>query len=132
MRRRPLVYVGIAVTVDLPLERAFFSREQLRGVVLLPVDLDDDFDLDLVLVVHGIALRLKAARQLDRLLDGLRVVVLHRAPVDVEDARVELRVNDAEVPERGSFMLALLAVVETDDEITVNVLHLSHGSAAPS
>ena len=133
MRCRALVHVLIVGALDLPPEDGLPSGDHLLGVDFLLlgglVGLLDDRDLDLGLL--GVELRLEAPGQLHGLLHAARVVVLHRAPVDVQDAGVELGVDDAILAEGRPLVLPELPGVELDDEVAVDLLHLSH-AAVPS
>ena len=57
--------------------------------------------------------------------------ILHRAPVDVQIARVDLRVDHAVLSEGRALVLTLLAVVELDHEEAVDLLDLSHAAVIP-
>ena len=133
MRCRPCVHVLVVGARDLPPEGVLPSGDHLLRVHFLLlgglVGLLDDRDLDLGLL--GVKLRLEAPGQLHGLLHAARVVVLHRAPVDVQDAGVELGVDDAVLAEGRALILPELPGVELDDEVAVDLLHLSH-TAAPS
>lgn len=130
---RGRAHVGMVSALELLAEGGLPSgEEELRVDLLLgalPVGLLDDRDLDLRLL--GVELGLKAPGQLDGDLKGLGVVVLHRAPVDFEGARVELGVDDAVVPEGRAVPFPELPGVELDDEVAVDLLHLPH-AAVPS
>ena len=133
MRCRALVHVLIVGVLDLSPEDGLPSGDHLLGVDFLFlggfVGLLDDRDLDLGFL--GVELRLEAPSQLHGLLHAARVVVLHRAPVDVQDAGVELGVDDAILAEGRPLVLPELPGVELDDEVAVDLLHLSH-AAVPS
>ena len=133
MRCRALVHVLIVGARDLPPEDVLPSGDHLLRVdfFLLGglVGLLDDRDLDLGLL--GVELRLETPGQLHGLLHAARVVVLHRAPVDVQVAGVELGVDDAILAEGRPLVLPELPGVELDDEVAVDLLHLSH-AAVPS
>ena len=133
MCRRALVHVLVVGARDLSPEGVLPSGDHLLRVHFLLlgglVRLLDERDLDLGLL--GVELRLKPTGQLHGLLNAVRVVVLHRAPVDLERPRVELRVDDAVLAEGRALPFPKLPVVELDDEVAVDLLHLSH-TAAPS
>ena len=82
-------------------------------------------------LVRDVLLGLQPPRQLHSHLQRIRVVVLHRAPVDVQIARVDLRVDHAVLAEGRALVLALLAVVELDHEEAVDLLDLSHAAVIP-
>ena len=119
--------------LELGLQRGPLPLEQALRLHVLLADLglalDDDGDLHLWL--HHVQLGLQTPGLFQRDLQGLDVVVLHGAPVDVQDAGVELGVDHAEVAQAGALVLALLPVIEPDDQITVDLFHFSH-SACPS
>lgn len=82
-------------------------------------------------LVRDVLLGLQPPCQLHGHLQRVRVVVLHRAPVDVQIARVDLRVDHAVLSEGRALVLALLAVVELDHEEAVDLLDLSHAAVIP-
>ena len=133
MRCRPCVHALVVGARDLSPEGVLPSGDHLLRVHFLLlgglVGLLDDRDLDLGLL--RVKLRLEAPGQLHGLLHAARVVVLHRAPVDVQDAGIELGVDDAVLAEGRALILPELPGVELDDEVAVDLLHLSH-AAVPS
>ena len=82
-------------------------------------------------LVRDVLLGLQPPCQLHGHLQRVRVVVLHRAPVDVQIARVDLRIDHAVLSEGRALVLALLAVVELDHEEAVDLLDLSHAAVIP-
>ena len=127
------VKVEVRPMLELGLQRGPLPLEQALRLHILLADLglalDDDRDPHLRL--RHVQLGLQAPGLFQRDLQGLGVVVLHDAPVDVQDAGVELGVDHAEVAQAGALVLALLPVVEPDDQIVVDFLQFSH-SACPS
>ena len=126
MRRRPGVDVGEVPTPDFHCEPLLPGLDKAPGLDLLLRGLlgalhDHGVDRGLVAVV---LLGVQAPGLFDGDLDRARVVVLKDAQVDVNAPGVELRVDDAEVPELG--VALLLAVVEPHDEEPVDLLHFSH------
>lgn len=136
VRRRFGVDVGVVLALDLGLK------------LLLPPG-DHELRLDFLLGALGVALHdhgadgrlfgevrlgLQAPGLFHGDLDAVGVGVLHRVAVEVDVPGVLLGVDDAEAPEVG--VVALLAVVETDDQEAVDLLNLSHAavflSALPS
>ena len=127
VRRRLRVHLGVELALDLGLELRLPSLdEHLREDLLLGegvVPVDDDGVAGRRVV--DVPLRVQAPGLFDRDLEGVRVVVLHLAPVEVQVPGVDLRVDDPEGPEAG--VLRLLPLIEADDEVAVDFLDLSHG-----